>query len=185
MKQFYSGMLVMLALALALVLGVVALAESVEGEATQPAVTEEAPAAETPAAEASSEDAAALQEALDAYNSARQSSRTESLEVELDGYVASGKMTREQADLVLKHYKDQEALRNGVCPNCGYQFQNNGGFGRGGRMNGGKGGRTNGGRGGMRGFGQRPSQNQGGGQTNSASGAGLQPMPFASGSEGI
>ena len=170
MKHFYSGMLVMLALVLATVMGVVALAESAGTEA--PAV-EEAPAAEAPSADANAADDAALQAALDAYRSARQSAQAESLEAELNGYVAAGKLTREQADLILKYYKDQEALRSGACPNCGYQFAN--GFGKGGRMGSGKNGRGNGGfgqggRGGMRGFNSQPS--------NPGTGSGANGMAF-------
>ena len=170
MKQFYSGMLITLALVLAIVMGLVAMAESAEPEtALPPAVEEtapEAPAADTPAEPT---DSAALQDALNAYNAARQSTQAENLEAELNGYVAAGKLTQEQADLILKYYKDRQALRDGVCPNCGYQFENNGGFGKGGRMNGGKGGR--GGMGGKSGFGGgrsmiAPNNGQSGGQAN-------------------
>ena len=126
MKQFFSGMLITLALVLAIVVGVVAIAESAETEAPQLPATEQAPAEVAPEAEASSTestDSTALKEALDAYNAARQSSKVEGLEAELKGYVESGKLTQEQADLILNYYKEQESLRNGTCPNCGYQFQ--------------------------------------------------------------
>ena len=188
MKHFYSGMLVMLALVLATVMGVVALAESAEPEAALPPAVEEAPEVEAPAEDsAAASDSTALQDALNAYNAARQSSRVESLEAELQSYVESGKLTQEQADLILNYYNEQEPLRNGVCPNCGYQFQDNGGFGRGGRMNGGRGG--HGGRGGMRGmngFNQQPGGDQGNTQTNSATfDDAWQVMPESSGFEGI
>ena len=188
MKHFYSGMLVMLALMLAIVMGVVALAESAEPEAALPPAVEEAPEAEAPAEDsAAASDSTALQDALNAYNAARQSSRVESLEAELQSYVASGKLTQEQADLILNYYNEQESLRNGVCPNCGYQFQDNGGFGRGGRMNGGRGG--HGGKGGMRGmngFNQQPGGDQGNTQTNSATfDDAWQVMPESSDFEGI
>lgn len=165
MKQFYSGMLITLALVLAIVMGVVAMAESAEPEAALPPAVEEAPAA---SAGDDASDSAALQDALNAYNEARRSAQTEDLEAELNGYVASGKLTQAQADLILKHYNDQQSLRSGVCPNCGYQFSDGTGFGKGGRMNGGKGGR-----GGMRGFGSRSvngqnSQNSQSGQANGA-----------------
>ena len=133
MKQFFSGMLITLALVLAIVVGVVAIAESAETEAPQLPATEQAPAEAAPEAEApatESTDSTALKEALDAYNAARQSSKVEGLEAELKGYVESGKLTQEQADLILNYYKEQESLRNGTCPNCGYQFQSQGGFGR-------------------------------------------------------
>lgn len=191
MKQFYSGMLIMLALVLAIVMGVVAMAESAQPDAALPPSAQET-APEAPAADATAPDAAtestALQDALNAYNAARQSSQAESLETELNGYVASGKLTQEQADLILKYYKDRQSLRDGVCPNCGYQFESNGGFGKGGRMNGGKGGR--GGMGGMRGFGGRggqsmtaPENGQAGGQANGAAFEGAATMP--EGFEGI
>ena len=104
MKQFFSGMLITLALVLAIVVGVVAIAESAETEAPQLPATEQAPAEAAPEAEApatESTDSTALKEALDAYNAARQSSKVEGLEAELKGYVESGKLTQEQADLIL------------------------------------------------------------------------------------
>ena len=180
MKQFYSGMLITLALVLAIVTGVVAMAESAETEAPLPPAVEEAPAAS--ADDSATTDDTALQDALNAYRAARQSSNVEQLETELDGYVDAGKLTREQADLILKYYNDQQALRNGQCPNCGYQFENNSGFSKGGRMNGGKGGR-----GGMRGFGGRSMFNApGNGQANgTALEGGAQVMPDLNGVEGI
>ena len=107
---------------------------------------------------------------------------------ELKSYVASGKLTQEQADLILNYYKEQEALRNGTCPNCGYQFQNGfgkGGHGMGGRgMKGGKGGRMFGG---MNMPGQQPSTQSG--TDSQASGTafefGAQTIPFMDGTEGI
>ena len=135
-----------IALALALVMGVAAFAETAE-PATDPAsaVTEEAPAEEaatdTPAAGTEkTDDNAALQEALDAWRSARESKRVDDLTEELNGYVEAGTMTREQADLILNSVKERLAAGNGECPNCGYQFRNNApGMGdqkgpRGGRM---------------------------------------------------
>lgn len=127
MKNYIIG----IALALALVMGVVAFAETVE-PATDPvpAVTEEAPAeepvADAPAAETEkTDDNAALQEALEAYRSARESKRVDDLTEELNGYVEAGTMTQEQADLILSSVRERLAARNGECPNCGYQFQNN------------------------------------------------------------
>ena len=129
-------------------------------------------------------EADALKEALEAYAKAKAESRVQSvldaLKEELDALVAAGKLTQEQADLILKYYNEQQSLRNGTCPNCGYAFQNNGGFGKGGRM-GGKGGRGHGGRGGfggMNGFGQMPSQGQLPGTTpdaGSANGTAFEP----------
>ncbi|MBR2698120.1 MAG: hypothetical protein IKE76_05955 [Clostridia bacterium] len=164
MKHFFSGMMLALALVAALVVGVVAVAENAapempsmeavqpdpaQPEQTQPDQTQPDQSVQQPAADTE------LQQAYDAYRAAKQSGRQEALEDELKGYVEAGKLTQEQADLILKDYKEREALRNGTCPNCGYQFEN--GMGKGGRMNGGKGmkggmnrgkgGRMNGGRG--------------------------------------
>lgn len=127
MKNYIIG----IALALALVMGVVAFAETAEPETDPiPAVTEEAPAEEaatdTAAAEAEKiDDNTALQEALEAYRSARESKRVDDLTEELNGYVEAGTMTQEQADLILNSVKERLAAKNGECPNCGYQFQNN------------------------------------------------------------
>ena len=117
-----------IALALALVMGVVAFAETAEPSTDLvPAVTEEAPTEEAaPAAETEkTDDNAALQEALEAYRSARESKHVDDLTEELNGYVEAGTMTQEQADLILNSVKEHLAAKNGECPNCGYQFQNN------------------------------------------------------------
>ena len=195
MKHTFIGMMIALMLVLTLVIGVVALAESTESEIPEtPAVEqtqpEQAPAEpDAPATDASA-DSTALQDAFKAYKEAKSSSHQEELETELKGYVESGKLTQEQADLILNYYKEQQSLRNGTCPNCGYQFQN--GQSKGGRMNGGfggKGNRANGGFGGKGGrgmMGQQPSQNQ---STGSADGMafvpGIQAAPDMSGDESI
>lgn len=203
MKHFFSGMLIAFMLVAVLVTGVIALAENTEPEAPDlPSVEESQPEqvqpeqdAQQPAADTST-DNTALQEAFDAYRAAKQSGRQEELEAELKGYVESGKLTQEQADLILNYYKEQQSLRNGTCPNCGYQFQNGKGMGKGGRMNGGrgmkggKGGRMNGGHG-M--FNQQPStqmpapnQQQADGQADGTSFLPYaQVMPDMSGTEGI
>ena len=127
MKNYIIG----IALALALVMGVVAFAETAEPSTDPvPAVTEEAPteeaAPEAPADEAAkADDNATLQEALEAWRSARESKRVDDLTEELNGYVEAGMMTQEQADLILNSVKERLAAKNGECPNCGYQFQNN------------------------------------------------------------
>ena len=195
MKHFFSGMQIAFTLVAVLITGVIALAEnaapeipelpSVEESQTEQAQPEQD--AQQPAADASS-DNTALQDAFDAYRAARQSDQQEELEAELKSYVASGKLTQEQADLILNYYKEQEALRNGTCPNCGYQFQNGfgkGGHGMGGRgMKGGKGGRMFGG---MNMPGQQPSTQSG--TDSQASGTafefGAQTIPFMDGTEGI
>ena len=122
MKHFIMG----IALALALIVGVVAFAETAE---PVPAVTEEMPAEST-----ATEDSAALREAMDAYRAAKESDRMDDLAEELNAYVAAGKLTQEQADLILNSMKERMAAKNGECPNCGYEFQN-----KGGRMGGQKG----------------------------------------------
>ena len=195
MKHFFSGMLIAFTLVAVLITGVIALAENAAPEIPElPSVEESQPEqaqpeqdAQQPAADASS-DNTALQDAFDAYRAARQSDQQEELEAELKSYVASGKLTQEQADLILNYYKVQEALRNGTCPNCGYQFQNGfgkGGHGMGGRgMKGGKGGRMFGG---MNMPGQQPSTQSG--TDSQASGTafefGAQTIPFMDGTEGI
>ena len=122
MKNYIIG----IALALALGMGVVAFAETAE-PATDPvpAVTEEAPAEEAAAETEKTDDNAALQDALEAYRRARESKRVDDLTEELNGYVEAGLMTQEQADLILNSMKERLAAKNGECPNCGYQFQNN------------------------------------------------------------
>ena len=188
-------MLIAFTLVAVLITGVIALAENAAPEIPElPSVEESQPEqaqpeqdAQQPAADASS-DNTALQDAFDAYRAARQSDQQEELEAELKSYVASGKLTQEQADLILNYYKEQEALRNGTCPNCGYQFQNGfgkGGHGMGGRgMKGGKGGRMFGG---MNMPGQQPSTQSG--TDSQASGTafefGAQTIPFMDGTEGI
>ena len=195
MKHFFSGMLIAFTLVAVLITGVIALAENAAPEIPElPSVEESQPEqaqpeqdAQQPAADASS-DNTALQDAFDAYRAARQSDQQEELEAELKSYVTSGKLTQEQADLILNYYKEQEALRNGTCPNCGYQFQNGfgkGGHGMGGRgMKGGKGGRMFGG---MNMPGQQPSTQSG--TDSQASGTafefGAQTIPFMDGTEGI
>ena len=195
MKHFFSGMLIAFTLVAVLITGVIALAENAAPEIPElPSVEESQPEqaqpeqdAQQPAADASS-DNTALQDAFDAYRAARQSDQQEELEAELKSYVASGKLTQEQADLILNYYKEQEALRNGTCPNCGYQFQNGfgkGGHGMGGRgMKGGKGGRMFGG---MNMPGQQPSTQSG--TDSQASGTafefGAQTIPFMDDTEGI
>ena len=195
MKHFFSGMLIAFTLVAVLITGVIALAENAVPEIPElPSVEESQPEqaqpeqdAQQPAADASS-DNTALQDAFDAYRAARQSDQQEELEAELKSYVASGKLTQEQADLILNYHKEQEALRNGTCPNCGYQFQNGfgkGGHGMGGRgMKGGKGGRMFGG---MNMPGQQPSTQSG--TDSQASGTafefGAQTIPFMDGTEGI
>ena len=150
MKHYLSGMVIALTLALVLVMGVVALAENAPQAPELPAANELQTPEEAPDNAQASDDTA-LQAALKALQEARQSDHEQDLQAELDGYVAAGKLTQEQAGLIMNHYKEQQAMRNGTCPNCGYQFQN----GKGGRMNGN-------GRGGKGGFGGRGGRMNGG-----------------------
>lgn len=126
-----------IALALVLTLGMAAFAETAPQDA--PGMMQEqpeAPADQTPAAEEEApaedeetkaeDDGTALKDAMDAYRAARAAKNAETLEEELNGYVEDGSMTQEQADLILNKYKEQQARRNGECPNCGYKFSNNG-----------------------------------------------------------
>jgi len=190
MKHYLSGMVIALSLALVLVLGVVALAENAPETPELPAAgdlqaPDEAPAEDSQSAQT---DNTALQEALQAYRAAKESTHEEALQAELDGYVAAGKLTQEQADLIMNYYKERQSMRNGTCPSCGYQFQN----GQGGRMNGngrgGKGGRMNGGFGGKGGRMGGMNGDFGGMMPGTPNGMSAQPdqaAPQAFGSEGI
>ena len=149
MKNLNKAMMSIL-LVLTLILGAMALAENAEVPTLEP-VPEQA---ETPE-EAPSDDAApatdstALQDAMNAYRSARQESRQAArkaaLEEELKGYVEAGKLTQEQADLILKDYETR-AQQRANARNDQFAYG-----GRGGRMNGGKGGRMDGNMGGGKG----------------------------------
>ncbi len=150
MKHFFIGTLVALMLVLAMVVGTFAMAESAEPE--------------VPAVEDAVMEDTALSDALDAYRAARRGDRYDSLEEELKAYVEAGKLTQEQADLILKSFEERQALCDGNCPNCGTRPQN--GYGRGGRSNGGKGGRSNGGRGGRTNGGKGGRSNGGYGMFN-------------------
>ena len=115
--------LIVLALMIAACLSVAALAEGPAATSTDTAATDEAQAA----ADAAQAEATALNEALEAYSKAKAENRKleilASLKEELDGYVAAGSLTQEQADLILKYYAEQLTLMQ----------QNSTGFGRGGK----------------------------------------------------
>jgi hypothetical protein len=158
MKKNMKITSLILALALALTAVVTSLAEST---AETPSAASAAEAAQA-AADAAQSEANALNEALEAYGKAKSESRRLSiltgLKEELDGYVAAGSLTQDQADLILNYYAEQLTLQ-----------QNGAGFGRGSRMKndgtnganglGGKGGR--GGRGGHGGSGRFGLQQNG------------------------
>ena len=128
MKTLSKLGLMILAMTLALSLGLTALAEGTADSVP------EAPAAVTAVDEAQAK-ANALNEALTAYSNAKADSRKQayldSLKQELDAYVAAGKLTQDQADLIYKYYVEQMTLRG----NSGK------GFGRGGK--GGRNGQNN------------------------------------------
>lgn len=149
--------LIAILIALALTLSIAAIAETATPDV--PAESQLPSPEDQTQQTAPAQDDAALKDAMDAYRAAKQAGKLKALEDELNGYVESGAMTREQADLILKNAQDRAALRNGTCPGCGYQF-NSGKQGRG--MNGqGKQGRMGGGMGKMgRGMmnGQQPQQ---------------------------
>ena len=110
------------------------------------------PVPETPAAGTAVDEiqakANALNEALTAYSNAKADSRKQayldSLKQELDTYVAAGKLTQDQADLIYEYYVEQMTLlgNNGKGFGSGgiggrngqnNQGMNQNGFGKGGR----------------------------------------------------
>ena len=126
MKMKKMGLMIM-AVLLALSLGIVALAEDPAGTAAETlpeAGTVTETASDTTETDAAQAEANALKEALEAFSKARVESRTQSLldslKQELDGYVAAGKLTQDQADKVYQYYVEQVTLS-----------QNSQGFGRG------------------------------------------------------
>ena len=109
MKETKKIAAMLLALMLAVSLGALALAE---GENDTTAAT-----AAADALKQAEENSQALTDALTAYNNAKQESRKQarlaSLKEELDGYVAAGSLTQEQADLLLNYFAEQIAQGNG------------------------------------------------------------------------
>lgn len=141
MKQMHKIVMAVLTMAAVLSLSVSVFAATTQksdtADSSSAAKTEQSTAEADKDAAADSSDSTAYQEALDAYRKAKSESRTKELEEELNQMVKDGKLTKEQADLLLKQEKDQESLAQGVCPNCGYEFSTQGGHhggkGRGGR----------------------------------------------------
>ena len=96
----------------------------------------ETPAAQTDTVSSSEAlaSADALKEALSALESARKNSRKQALldalKKELDGYVANGKLTQAQADMILQYYAEQMTLqedgrdRGNKCPHPGCNRRN-------------------------------------------------------------
>ena len=144
MKTLSKLGLMILAMVLALSLGLAALAEG---------STDSVP--ETPATGAADDEAQAkanaLNEALAAYSNAKADSRKQahldSLKQELDAYVAAGKLTQDQADLIYEYYVEQMTLQGNTGKGFGRggkggqngqnrqdnQGTNQNGFGKGGR----------------------------------------------------
>ena len=102
MKKNWKITGIILVLVLALTLGITALAEAPETQAEPPSVDA------TSSATVSASADPALQEAMDALSAARNSSKVTDLEAELKAYVEAGTLTQEQADLILKAYRDQD-----------------------------------------------------------------------------
>ena len=122
-----KSILIVLALMIAACLSVAALAEEPAEIAADTAAADAVKAAAEEAqaaADAAQAESTALTEALEAYSKAKAESRKlevlTSLKEELDGYVADGALTQEQADLILKYYAEQLTLMQ----------QNGTGFGR-------------------------------------------------------
>ena len=142
MKHCFCKILIPLALVLALAASVVALAENTEAETTAPP---DAAEQKLPEAEQSDEDAA-LRDALSAYNAAKKASRLAALEEELKGYVEAGKLTQDQADLILKYCSERQSMGVDGRMDRGDQLEGGSGQpehgrsqGKGGRMNPGQG----------------------------------------------
>ena len=83
----------------------VALANAAPAEEATADDTVAAAAVDAPDEEAESD---ALAEALEALHKARMEKAQEELKAELDEYVAAGKLTQEQVDLIMKHFQDME-----------------------------------------------------------------------------
>jgi len=128
MKTLSKLGLMILAMMLALSLGLTALAEGTADPVPETSVT-------GTAVDEAQAKANALNEALTAYSNAKADSRKQayldSLKQELDAYVAAGKLTQDQADLIYEYYVEQMTL----------QGNNGQGFGRGGK--GGRNGQNN------------------------------------------
>ena len=117
---------------LAALMLVLCMSAAVFAETAGTASPEEAQPAETAGT-------ASLADAQAAYAAARKAASAADYETELKAMVAAGTLTQEQADLLLTAAKDQTALRSGVCPSCGYQFQTGKASGKANRAHGGNG----------------------------------------------
>lgn len=132
MKNMKKTGLILMALLMTLALSMAAFAEGetetqeAAGTAAAGTAVEEALAAAEEAKAAETAQNEALNEALTAYatakNEARKLAWMNSLKEELDGYVAAGSLTQEQAELILNYYAVQLT-----------QTQNGKGMGKGGK----------------------------------------------------
>ena len=123
MKKAMIGLALTMALMLSLGMGISALAENTVPEEPEKPAEEELQQEQIPLGDGLA-GPDALQEALKAYREARASSRLEDLEEELKSYVEAGKMTQEQADLILTYWKEHQSLRDGTGLKAGSQFRN-------------------------------------------------------------
>ncbi len=139
MKHDWCRILATLALILALTAGVVALAENAEPGTPTPPQAEQTPPETTPQETTpQDEDArdAALRDALSAYRAAKKASRLAALEEELKGYVEAGKLTQEQADLILEYCNgERPSMRMDGRASRGGRFNADRSRDQGGRMN--------------------------------------------------
>ena len=104
--------MILLALTLTVCIGAASFAEN----ATPAAETTETETAGSEETAGSTEAAAkALEDAMNAFQTARRSARNQkrmdALKTELDSYVQAGTLTREQADLILSYTEDQQSQR--------------------------------------------------------------------------
>lgn len=142
-------MILAMTLVLALILGCAAIAEptdpaqqaeqaelvapnppesSLNGVETAPeadAAPENAPAPQEEAAPEEAQEADALADALNALHDARSAKALEALQAELDEYVAAGKLTQEQADLIMKEFQQRQENGRG-CPQGGCRMRGKG-----------------------------------------------------------
>ncbi len=171
--------IIALTLAMALILGIVALAETADATAPAEQIEQTAPAEQTePTApedaetEAPAAEETTLEDAFKALGDARFSARMDALQAELDEYVAAGKLTQEQADLIVNSLKEkQEDNGRSDCRKGGCRHQSRGNRQIPGQQNGGQ-------------MPQAPGQ-QGGSQMPQAPGQqGGNQMPQAPGQQG-
>ncbi len=105
--------MILLALTLTLCLGTAAFAENAAEEPAAPETTESVVSEET--ADSTEAAAKALEDAMNAFKTARRSARNQKrmdeMKTELDSYVQAGTLTQEQADLILGYMADQQSQR--------------------------------------------------------------------------